>query len=218
MTVSDRAEIWGEVVSCLRCAQGLRLVGLLPTTFTPRQIGTSGAEVVILDCASEESAGIKLLQQFTTELPVFRAVLVVDKVERQFVYEAIKHGARAVFVRPLAADELGPAIPVVAGGGLCLSGQAAKLLFGNESRSLWQQAPEGGDLTPREREILRLQAEGLGYKQIAARLSLSEHTVSNHLYSVRQKLGVHTAIEAINRVMHSKSSASAGGVDNPSGA
>ncbi len=54
-------------------------------------------------------------------------------------------------------------------------------------------------LTPREQQVLDLLAEGLLYKEIADRLGVSRHTVNNHLYSIRQKLGAHTAIEAINR-------------------
>jgi DNA-binding NarL/FixJ family response regulator len=62
-------------------------------------------------------------------------------------------------------------------------------------------SPEGAvalTLTPREVEVLKLQAQGLLYKEIAATLHVSEHTVHNHLYSPRQKLHVHNAIEAIN--------------------
>lgn len=64
-------------------------------------------------------------------------------------------------------------------------------------------------LTRRESEILALQAAGLGYKQIAEKLRISEHTVSNHLYSLRQKLGVHSGFEAVaklNGKMSSKDS------------
>ncbi len=58
--------------------------------------------------------------------------------------------------------------------------------------------PAAFTLTPREKEILELQARGLLYKEIAVKLHVSEHTVNNHLYSIRQKLHAHNAIEAIN--------------------
>ncbi len=57
-----------------------------------------------------------------------------------------------------------------------------------------------GPLTAREKEVLGLQAEGLSYKMIADQLHISEHTVNNELYSIRQKLGAHNAIEAINEI------------------
>ena len=67
-------------------------------------------------------------------------------------------------------------------------------------KGLHGEVSPGQTLTTREREVLDLEAQGLSYKLIAAQLTLSECTVRNHLYNARQKLGVHSAIEAMNRV------------------
>ena len=58
---------------------------------------------------------------------------------------------------------------------------------------------EGTALTPRELEVLRLVAHGLGNKEIAAELALSTHTVKYHLASVLAKLGVRSRTEAVSR-------------------
>lgn len=200
LTISDRAEVWGEIVSCVGSSRGIRLLGLLPRVAPARKIAASGADVVVLDSGPE---GIEHLWCLKTGLRPFRLVLITDKIERRFVSEALKNGARGVFVRPLSAGELVPALSLIARGGFCLSAQSAQVLLGSQPERLAISLPEPFYLTPREEEILRLQAEGLGYKQIAARLNVSEHTVNNHLYAVRQKAGVHTAIEAINRVLRS---------------
>jgi DNA-binding NarL/FixJ family response regulator len=55
------------------------------------------------------------------------------------------------------------------------------------------------DLTPREREIMGLIAEGLSNRQIAARLVISPKTVKNHIYSIYQRIGVHERGQAVNR-------------------
>ena len=60
-------------------------------------------------------------------------------------------------------------------------------------------SPEGTALTPRELEVLRLVAGGLGNKEIAAELDLSTHTVKYHLASVLAKLGVRSRTEAVSR-------------------
>jgi RNA polymerase sigma factor (sigma-70 family) len=52
-------------------------------------------------------------------------------------------------------------------------------------------------LTPREREILQLSAEGLGGKEIAARLSISTQTVQTHIRNILSKLGLHSRLEAV---------------------
>ena len=61
-------------------------------------------------------------------------------------------------------------------------------------------ADSSSTLTAREREVLRLEARGFSYKLIAAQLRISEHTVNNHLYNARQKLGARSAFEAIQCV------------------
>ena len=60
-------------------------------------------------------------------------------------------------------------------------------------------AAEGAALTPRELDVLRLVARGLGNKEIAAELDLSTHTVKYHLASVLEKLGVRSRTEAVSR-------------------
>jgi DNA-binding NarL/FixJ family response regulator len=110
--------------------------------------------------------------------------------------DALRAGARSVISRTAAPEVLAAAIGCAARGLLVLDPALA---------GSFVRAPEarGGSepLTPREREVLALLAEGLGNKAIAARLGVSEHTAKFHVNAILAKLGVDSRAEAIVRAI-----------------
>ncbi len=108
--------------------------------------------------------------------------------------DALRAGARSVVSRTAAPEALAAAIACVAAGLLVLD----PALAGSFVRV--PDAPGGSEpLTPREREVLALLAEGLGNKAIAVRLGVSEHTAKFHVNAILAKLGVDSRAEAIVR-------------------
>jgi DNA-binding NarL/FixJ family response regulator len=106
---------------------------------------------------------------------------------------ALRAGARGVVHRGAAADVLAVALAAAARGLAVLDASLAEA---------WLRPPDGapegaGDLTPREREVLDLLAEGLANKAIAARLGISDHTAKFHVNAILGKLGVESRSEAI---------------------
>jgi DNA-binding NarL/FixJ family response regulator len=108
--------------------------------------------------------------------------------------EALRAGARGVLSRSVNPERLGRAAAAVAAGLTVLDPALAGdfLRPPEPARSL-------EPLTPREREVLALLAEGLGNKAIAARLGISEHTAKFHVNGILAKLGVDSRAEAIVR-------------------
>jgi two-component system, NarL family, nitrate/nitrite response regulator NarL len=110
--------------------------------------------------------------------------------------DALRAGARSVLSRTAAPEVLAGAIACAAHGLLVLDPSLA---------ASFVRAPEprGGSepLTPREREVLALLAEGLANKAIAARLGVSEHTAKFHVNAILAKLGVDSRSEAIVRAV-----------------
>ncbi|HSD21264.1 MAG TPA: response regulator transcription factor [Anaeromyxobacter sp.] len=108
--------------------------------------------------------------------------------------EALRAGARGVLLRGAPAEVLAAALVAVARGLSVLEGPLA---------SEWLRPPDAPlaaeGLTPREREVLALLAEGLANKAIAARLGISEHTAKFHVNAILGKLGVENRAEAIVR-------------------
>jgi len=105
---------------------------------------------------------------------------------------ALRAGARGVLFRGAAPDAIAAALQAAARGLAVLD----PALAGDFVRA---PAPPAEALTPREREVLALLAEGLANKAIAARLGISEHTAKFHVNAILGKLGVESRAEAIVR-------------------
>jgi DNA-binding NarL/FixJ family response regulator len=107
--------------------------------------------------------------------------------------EALRAGARGVLFRSAPPDAIAAALVAAARGLAALDAGLA---------TEWLRPPEppaAEGLTPREREVLALLAEGLGNKTIAARLGISEHTAKFHVNAILAKLGAGSRAEAIVR-------------------
>ncbi len=108
-------------------------------------------------------------------------------------FAAIEAGASAFIHKSQAASEVVNAIRTVAAGGTLFTPRTIATLL-NKRREMDSQLES---LTPREKEVLRLMAEGTSSRDIAARLGISYTTVRTHIRSLGGKLGVHSKLEAI---------------------
>lgn len=121
--------------------------------------------------------------------------LLADAGQDRLLHAARARGA-SVVTDDVSRAQLLLALRTVASG---LRVQMAKTLSRNGvNRTRPASLAETDDLTPREREILRLLAEGLANREIATLLSLSDHTVKFHLRAVFTKLGAHSRTEAVS--------------------
>jgi RNA polymerase sigma factor (sigma-70 family) len=106
---------------------------------------------------------------------------------------ALEAGASAFIHKSRAAQEVVDAIRTVAQGGTLFTPRSIAQLL-NSRREVEAQLER---LTPREKEVLRLMAEGMPSREIASRLGISYTTVRTHIRSLGSKLGVHSKLEAI---------------------
>ncbi len=129
-----------------------------------------------------------------------RWILLLDG-DADVVAEWVRRGARAVLPRDAEGEEILAAIDAVHAGLAVVPASVADALTARAARGTVRltSAPttEAAPLSPREREILALLAEGMGNKIVAARLGISEHTVKTHVASIFQKLGADTRAEAV---------------------
>jgi DNA-binding NarL/FixJ family response regulator len=176
-----RAELGGRV----------RVVGEAGTV--PEAIETIRRErpdVVLLDVHMPDGGGLAVLQAVGEQLPDtrFLALSVSDAAED--VIALIRAGARGYVTKTISPDELADAIVRVAEGDVVFSPRLAGFVLDafRDAPLSPSVDPQYDQLTPREREVLRLLARGYAYKEIAAELFISIKTVETHASNVLRKL------------------------------
>jgi two-component system response regulator DevR len=148
--------------------------------------------VVLLDLQLPDMPGLEVLASLQ-ELPAPPAVLILSvHDDDDFVIGAARLGARGYVLKHTSHEELALAIRRIAEGGLYFGPEVSGALV-----SLERRLQEQSLLTEREREVLRLLAEGLANREIGERLYLSADTVKTHLGNIYRKLGVEGRTQAV---------------------
>ena len=146
--------------------------------------------VVLLDVHMPDGGGLAVLGGVAAEVPDtrFLALSVSDAAED--VIAVIRAGARGYVTKTISAAELTDAVRRVAEGDVVFSPRLAGFVLDafRDAPVAPSVDPELDQLTPREREVLRLLARGYAYKEIAAELFISVKTVETHASNVLRKL------------------------------
>ncbi|MCU0492783.1 MAG: response regulator transcription factor [Chloroflexaceae bacterium] len=152
-------------------------------------------QVALLDVSMPGVTGIEAARQIGQVSPGTRTVILTMHRDERTVLEAVRAGANAYLLKDADATELIEAIWAVQRGEAALAGSAAARVLELLRRS--DGSDQSSDLlTPRERDILALLAQGDDNRAIAVKLNLSEKTVGNRLSEVFQKLGVNNRTQA----------------------
>jgi two-component system, NarL family, response regulator NreC len=156
-------------------------------------------EVVVMDIGMPNLNGIEAAHQMTQESPELAIVMVSMHSDESYVLRALKAGARGYLLKDSAEADLIKAVHAVAGGKSFFSPAVSKLLLDDYVRKLKRSGTEDAYdlLTPREREILQLIAEGKSNKDIANLLNLSVYTIESHRSNLMEKLNLRGLPELI---------------------
>ncbi|HPS78955.1 MAG TPA: response regulator transcription factor [Thermoanaerobaculaceae bacterium] len=153
-------------------------------------------DIVILDVSMPKLNGIEATRQIVAVCPSVRVLALSMHSDRRFVIEMLKAGASGYLLKDGAFDELIHAIESVMARAAYLSPAITDMVVKEYIASLpGEERSAFGVLTPREREVLQLLAEGLPTKAIAARLLLSVKTVETYRQQIMEKLDLHSVAE-----------------------
>lgn len=149
-------------------------------------------EVVLLDLELPGIGGIEAIPGLIGASPATKVLVFTAYDNDERVLGALRAGARGYLLKGAAVADIARAIRDVASGGSALEPRVAAKLVATlrPSRTI-------GHLTDREREVLRLVAQGLPGKQIARALDISERTVKFHTSSILRKLGADNRAQAV---------------------
>jgi RNA polymerase sigma factor (sigma-70 family) len=156
-------------------------------------------DVVVLDLAMPNLNGMEATRQICSTLPGIQIVVLSMHSDEEYVLRALKAGARAYVLKEAGEADLIAAIRAVHAGKSFFSPAVSRMLVEDYVRQLQDRDLEDSYdlLTPREREILQLVAEGKSNKEIAQTLSLSVYTVETHRGNMMEKLNLHSVPELI---------------------
>ena len=160
-------------------------------------------DVVLMDITMPEMNGIEATRQVKRALDSTRVLILTMHENEEYLFQVLRAGASGYILKEAADTELISAIRIVYSGRFYMSPSAQTMMVGDyllRVRS-GEERDSYSALTEREREILKLVAEGLTNNQIAERLYISPKTVDTHRTHIMDKLNLHSRAELVKYAM-----------------
>jgi len=148
-------------------------------------------DVVVMDMAMPDLDGIEATRRVIAGAPGAKVIALTMSLERRSAVAMLKAGTSGFLLQESAFEELVDAIHEVVAGNIYLSPPVISLVIGEYvHKELREETPLFSVLTPREREVLKLVAEGRSTAQIAADIDISVKTVDTHRQHIMDKLNI----------------------------
>jgi two-component system, NarL family, response regulator YdfI len=155
-------------------------------------------DIVLIEASGEQSEAMMdslAASQIASEVTL---MILSDELRPRWIAEALRAGVRAVLPSDMSPDQLVAALEAAVAGLIVTHPAEVEAMFPTAGAASRPLADLVEPLTPRESEVLQMLASGLANKEIAARLSISEHTVKFHVASIFGKFGVGSRTEAVS--------------------
>ena len=153
-------------------------------------------QVIIMDINLPGISGVECVRQLVERGVEAQVLMLTVHRDVEAIFDALAAGAVGYLVKPVAGEQLLAAVRDVHGGGAPMSSSIARKVVQAFQRQTPAARPDDS-LSPREREILDLLAQGFLYKEIADQLGASYATVRTHVEHIYAKLHVHSRSQAV---------------------
>jgi len=173
--------------------EGLEVVGEASTGRDVIQLARRlSPDIVVMDISMPDLNGIDATRALIAEFRAIKVIGLSMNADQRYVLAMFKAGAVGYLLKNAASDELIRAVRTVASGLTYVSPSIAAVVVGNVTEPAVPATTLKKPLSPREREVLQLLAEGNASKEIATRLSVSVATVESHRRQIVEKLNIHS--------------------------
>ena len=152
-------------------------------------------DVIVADITMPELNGIEALEELKKHEPNARVIFLTMHRDEVYAQRALNAGACGFVLKHAASEELIMAVQSALAGQVFITPMLAKELLDATQRGPQHSTDQLASLTLRQRQILRLLADGLAAKQIAAKLGISHRTVEFHKYRMMESLGAKSSNE-----------------------
>jgi DNA-binding NarL/FixJ family response regulator len=197
VVVEDDKGLREQLVQILESASDIKcLAAFTSAEEALPQILEKNPDVVLMDIKLPHMSGIQCVAEIKKVAPSMQIIMVTVYEDSERIFRALKAGANGYLVKSSPPEQLLAAIRDVSQGGAPMSSHIASKvvkhfhMVGNSPR-------EAENLSPREREVLELLAEGLIYKEIGDKLNIGTATVRTYVKNICQKMHVRSRLEAV---------------------
>ena len=156
-------------------------------------------DVLLLDVRMPRKSGVDVLRELAAGRALPPTLILTTFEDADVVIDGIRAGARGFMLKDVSYEQLIKAIRAVAAGETVFQPAITQRLL----RAVSPSASQAGELTEREREVVRLMAGGYSNKEIAHALGTAEGTIKNHVSSILAKLGARDRTRAVLKALES---------------
>jgi two-component system, NarL family, nitrate/nitrite response regulator NarL len=203
LIVEDHRVVAEGLASLLQDCADIQLVGFAGTVSEAVRLAEEYQPgVVLMDARLGDGSGMDAAIRIRQRQPRTAVLFLSADDSDEAMLAAVEAGACGYLSKAAAGSEVVAAVRTAAQGGVLVSSQRVANLLGLQRASLAREARRAqllGDLTPREREVLRMLARGLDNREVGRQLGIGYATVRSHVRKVLEKIGARTRLEAVVR-------------------